>query len=837
MKHRSCVLALLLAACSSNTLVSSPREQGTVSIPAARLGDCVNECNPSSSVEYGRCYLACVQSVVRSNARVQVLTADDRAAQAALAAARVSLDMRPESFEIVPIDGATAVIGRDAVGAMYGAMELADRLRLNGPCFLPLREPLVGTPAVSIRAANLFLVLKEQGETTWWFLDQEFWRQYLDLLAASRINFLDLHAMYNLGNTIFPNALLYFATSGTFPQVGVPPEERQVNLAMLNTIIDMARARGIQVGLMTYRSDARPTGEGTPQLPDGSEELKVYTREAARDIATRASGLWRLGFRIGESGQPASWYIDTLIAGVQQAGTGVKIYTRTWGTNKPDILAIVEAAGPDTIVEAKYNGEHLAAPYAIAGGKFSNAWRNYSYENYLDPPTPYPFVFQIRAGGTHRTFRYAAYERTRRTVLNFLISPRISGFTLEAAHAYFPQRDPFHALSDQFSEWTFRRDELSYLLFGRLAYDPTAPPDFFRLSLQARVGTGDLWDPVQAASDIVPWIQTAHTCGPDQRDYAPELEFGGHVAYWSLPSNGARPPHSCGSAHQPFDQFALSLPDDVADDLVLGRITSRVSPLDVARAVLADAQQARAAAGVSIDPSNPEARDVVSECLALADLGDWYGHKLRSASALAVYRKTGARDYLDAARAETDAAGQGWRALANDAAYILTFVENLRMRPLGVSPFHWSLPTVLARLAEDPASINGVEAEVIANPPCFSGTLPPAADWLDTPRGQGPGLLSLEVSPPDPTAPTWTVSATLGQELPPDSVVNILWKAFAGTSDWRSSPTIRIGSSYQATINGGGQGGMFSVEILSSTGDGWRYPDLFQDTPYRSLAP
>jgi hypothetical protein len=775
---------------------------------------------------------------VGNDSPVQIFTADDPSGQAALDAAGVTLDSRAESYQVVPGDGSTTiVVGRDPTGAMYGAMELSEQLQLNGPDFLPTSAPLGGAPVVPIRAANLFLVIRAQGESLWWFLDPQFWTEYLDLLAQSRMNFLDLHAMYNLENTIFPNALLYFANSETFPQVGVPAADREQNLAMLNTVIQMASVRGIQVGLMTYRSDTRPTGDGTPQLPDGSDELKQYTREAARDLATRASGLWRLGFRIGESGQPASWYIDTLIAGVQDAGTGMKIYTRTWGTNKPDILSIVSQAGPDTIVEAKYNGEHLAAPYAIAGGKFSNSWRNYSYEDYLNPPVPYPFVFQIRAGGTHRAFRYASFERTRRTALNFLMSPYISGFTLEAAHAYFPQRDPFHAPADQFSQWTFRRDELSYLLFGRLTYDPTTPPDVFRLALQSRVGTDDLWAPVQAASDIVPWIQTAHTCGPDQRDYAPELEFGGHVAYWALPSNGARPPHSCGSAHQPFDQFAISLPDDVANDLVQGSTTSRVSPLDVARAVLADAQQARAAASAVIDPANPEARDVVNECIALADLGEWYAHKLRSASALAVYRKTGVTDYLDAARTETGAAGNAWRALASDASYILTFDENLRMQPLGVSPFHWSLPAVLTRLDEDPTSIDAVEAAVIANPPSFSGDLPPAGSWLDTPRSIGPGLVSLDFSPQDPTAPNWNVSATFGADLPDGSQVNILWKPFSGTADWRSAPASQVGSAYQATIAGGGQGAMFAVEILSSTGDGWRYPDIFQETPYRPLAP
>jgi hypothetical protein len=818
-------------------------------------------CRTTSPIEYGLCALRRVQAEVGNHSRIQVSLAGDPAGQDALDAAGASVDPRPESFVALPVGRhATMVVGRDATGAMYGLLELAERLQRFGRGSLPPREPFEGTPAVPIRAANLFLVLPAPGESTWWFLDEEFWREYLDLLARSRMNFLDLHGMYNLGNTIFPNALLYFATSETFPAVGIDADARAQNLAMLNRIIELAAIRGIQVGLMTYRSDTRPTGDGSPQLPDGSDDLKQYIYEAAKDLATRASGLSKLGFRIGESGQPASFYIDTFIAGVEDAGTGVGISTRTWGTSKTSILTIADRAGPDTIVEAKYNGEHLAAPYAIAGGRFSSAWKNYSYESYLNPPAPYLFVFQVRAGGTHRAFRYTSYERTRRTVLNLLMSELIEGFTLEAAHAYFPQRDPFHAPDDQFSPWTFRRDELSYLLFGRLAYDPSTPPDVFRLALQDRVGTDDLWDPVQAAGDIVPWIQTAHTCGPDQRNYAPELELGGHVAYWASPSNGPRPSHSCGSAHQPFDQFAIALPDDIANDVVEGRATSRLSPLDVARIVLDDARRARAAADVAIDPGNPEARDVVRECQALADLGEWFAHKLRSASTLAVYEKTGDRDYLDAARAETDAAGQAWMALANDTSYLLPFVENLRMRPLGVSPFHWSLPEVLRRLGEDPTSIDAVEADVTArspqvagraartgghgepgtgNPAAIGWTLPAPFDWLDTPRDPGPGLVALEITPADPSAPEWSVTATLGDTLPDGSVVNVLWKPFSGTADWRSLPASRIGNGgpvYQATIDGGGQGGMFAIEILG-TRLGWRYPYVVQETPYRTLSP
>ena len=102
------------------------------------------------------------------------------------------------------------MIGRDPTGAMYGAYELAERLRL-GTAALPVAQSFSLAPAVPLRAANLFLVLPAPGEAAWWFLDPDFWTEYLDLMVRARLDFLDLHAMYNLDNTIFPNALLYFA--------------------------------------------------------------------------------------------------------------------------------------------------------------------------------------------------------------------------------------------------------------------------------------------------------------------------------------------------------------------------------------------------------------------------------------------------------------------------------------------------------------------------------------------------------------------------------------------------------------------------------------------------
>ena len=833
-------LALVCAACVSGSgQPLSPAPVSVVLVPAAPAvaipSNCPGGVQPKDPVEYGRCEVELAKARVKSSAGVTVVLASDPTAAAALAAAGAKLDPRPESYAIVSQGGGTLVVGSDAVGAMYGALDVAERLGQGGAGALPVRAPVTATPAVTLRGANPFLMLPMQGEASWWFMDPAFWTEFLDMMARGRLNFLDMHGMGNFSNTKFPNALLWFATSASFPDIGIPRPQREAALAMLSAIVQMARARGIRVGMMSYRADLSPLAEkDEPELDE--PQLETYTREAVTDLITRTPGLSYFGFRVGESHRQPSWYTGTFIAGIQAARLGTGAYTRTWLTDKQSLLGVVQAAGPETIVEAKYNGEHFGPPYVIAGGHMPG-WKSYSYEDYLTPPAPYRFVMQIRAGGTHRIFRYASYDRTARAVRSLGISPRIYGFSLEAAHAYTPQRDFYHVTpADAFSPWTFRRDELSYLLFGRLGYDPETPDRVFRGTLAERVGTSDLWDPVQAASDIVPWIQTANTCGPDQRDYAPELELGGTVAYWASEPHAKPAAPGCNKGHFAFDSFAVALPYEAADDLVQGRGTSRLSPVDIAQIVLADAKVARTASQVKIDPANAEARDYVRECVALADLGEWFGHKLRSATALAVYERTGSAEWVDAAKSEVAVADAAFTRLAQDTAYIAPFEEPMRMRKLGHPLFHWK--EEVASLAWDPSSIDASVENVRAHPPRSGASLPHAKAWLDAPRGSGPGLSQLTIAPMDPRAPSWTVAVTLAGPPPAGARVSVLYRPFKSSGpDWVAVPAAGAGTSWKATIPGTNDGAMFAVEVAGAQGQAFRYPDVRKETPYRVVAP
>jgi hypothetical protein len=249
--------------------------------------------------------------------------------------------------------------------------------------------------------------------------------------------------------------------------------------------------------------------------------------------------------------------------------------------------------------------------------------------------------------------------------------------------------------------------------------------------------------------------------------------------------------------------------------------------------VIHDAAVARAAADVPIDPTNPVARDVARECVALADLGDYFAHKLRAATALAIYGQSGSPDYLDAARLETKTADAAWQQLAVDTAYIAPVLETMRMKMLGPVPYHWSMQ--VPHLSDDPASIDAFAAKVTLRRGAVH--VPPASSFLYAPRPLGPGLVSLDVH--GPKGNKQTVDVRFARPLPHGALIHVLWKEFSGYADWHRAHATRDAVDaqlYHVDLPKADQSGFFAVEVLGQ-GAGWRYPDVLEGPPYLAVSP
>ncbi len=588
----------------------------------------------------------------------------------------------PEAFVLWRRGHIIHVAGSDEVGAMYGLLELADLVRAQGMARAAgaLRQPVVKKPFIAFRATNPFLSLPWRGRTweTWWFRSEDFWRKYLDLLARARFNWVDLHGMYDIRRTNFPNIYPYFVESESFPGCGLPPEEKRKNLAMLNKVCALAQDRGIKIALMSYHASWNVNDLPKARYEQSEENLARYTRECVRNLLKGCPGLGMIGFRIGESGRREDFYEKSYLPGIRETGLNIPLYTRTWGANKPRILEIGREF-PDFFIEIKYNGEQFGLPYIVQGGRMAG-WGHYSYQNYFSVPTAYRVLWQNRANGTHRIFRWANADYVRRTVRNYPLGGA-AGFSLEAINTYYPQRDYYLKYPERhrFFDWVFQRDWAWYALWGRLSYDPDTSLEpvlaEYRRHFGDRAGRA-VFDLQQKSSLIVPLIYQIHCLGPDHRNMAPELETGYNLAKFA--------------GIGPLDTHVMQTIGEYVGRTISGRPSPRLTPFeqaDLLKAAVSETEQALGRARVLMEPGQKEFDSLAIETSALISLGLYYEQKMRAATHLALFRRTWDESQYAAACRCSHRAVQHWEELAEvtDTMY-KPFVDTLRMH---TTEFHW----------------------------------------------------------------------------------------------------------------------------------------------------
>lgn len=637
----------------------------------------------------------------------------------------------PESYSITVEGDRISVEGADATGAMYGALELAEQIRLNGLTGWRVRNA-AGSPWLLNRGLNLFLTLPwdyERGTTNydatalvdpqrWWFQNDDYWQTLFDIMARSRLNWLDIHGTWDVSRTDAPNLYAYFIRSEKFPRVGVSREIKAACLAQLNHVIDMAHARGIRVSLMAYEARFRIPQNPHPPYEESEENVYRYTREVVEKMIRQAPGLDAIGFRIGESGRGGEFF-RCYTEAVAASGRDIPLITRSWVTRKAKVVPLARQSS-DFTVEIKYNGEQWGAPYMIAGGRVPG-WYSYSFEDYLSdsgsaparkiwpgnpapasggsgkarrssaeagaiagrwPDQPYKIVWQVRSNGTHRIFPFYEPEWVRSSIRCMRIGTA-AGFTVEPLNAYYPA-SPRYYLADPdnaWCDWVVERDSLYYMLWGRLGYDPELRTE--RLDAMAALELGidgndekrRILSSWKAASRVVPTAFSAYALGPDHRNHAPELEWGGSTEAFVV--------------NEPFDSHVyMSMKEDRAIEAT-GGIDGRFRPDDAAAQLwrLGSGKRVQEAFGLSGSKRLLELKNAV---LMMGHLADYYRARFMAAhSHVHSERKATALIMNEALAA--------WEALSDspEAAYYKPFTEQLRMR---TDRFHWKtqLPTVRA---------------------------------------------------------------------------------------------------------------------------------------------
>jgi hypothetical protein len=620
----------------------------------------------------------------------------------------------PESYAISVVPPQTIVVeGSDPVGAMYGAMDLAEQIDWAGSAaYFRDVHAVTKSPYLALRGVNMFLTTQDIDNADGAFWSDEYWQGYLGMMARNRYNLLDIHGPCDAVTLTFPNGFAYFVNLPDFPQVGVGPEKAARNLARFRQVIRMAADRGIKVAYMNYEA-AAPIGPWKtriwgvderwvtrPQEYLESSRLEEYTREAVLAFLKQVPELWMFGFRVGESGQPEDFYKKTYLAALAKVPDSLNVYVRTWIADPAKVRELASSTRHHLYIEPKYNGEHLGLPYqaALGGRHYSPSG---SYEDYTNYLKNYSILWQIRAHGTTRVFFWGDPEFARRTVRSCKFGEGV-GFSMEPMEAYLPAAEYLHhnpQVDHNIYKWMFEREWLWHLTWGRTAYDPAVPDQVWTREFDRRFGpqAGPLvYKAVVEGSKIVPFIYSYHNAGLDHQEFAPEFETGDHALdsrhrLWQ----GSREVPYGGNNDDflrviPLDRTAMVDPAHYVEDYLHHVATGQMNPFEAADylgAAVDNSERAIAAAG-KLHPSSPREFECIAWDIAALDwLGRYYRDRIRSVSHVEFYRRTLQHSELTAAFDDLHAAAADWDNLSSITEKHFGYVpELIRM---GVNRFYW----------------------------------------------------------------------------------------------------------------------------------------------------
>ena len=272
----------------------------------------------------------------------------------------------------------TVISGGSDTGALYGCMELKDRIERDGefpaeitfgdaPVF-KLRGPAVGLQKTKVEAPRLTYEYPITPDRFPWFYDKEMWTKFMDMLLDMRCNVLYIWSGHPFSSLVkvpdYPEAL------------EVTEEEFEMNRALFGWLTEECDKRGIWVVLKFYNIHIPlPFAEkhGLELLQSNIHPLVAdYTRKT---IAEFIKSFPHIGLMVclGEALRGAQnktrWFIDTIIPGVKD---GVK---EAGLTEEPPIILRGHDCDPiGAMNEAKeiysnlytmwkYNGESLTTYY------------------------------------------------------------------------------------------------------------------------------------------------------------------------------------------------------------------------------------------------------------------------------------------------------------------------------------------------------------------------------------------------------------------------------------------------------------------------------------------
>lgn len=648
-----------------------------------------------------------------SFATVIILSSAEEAAQ------RYGVTIDPavaaEGFELrIEKEGAQSVVyvlARDEAGAMYGTLELAERLQQQGSldavtggvtnARFPFRAVKFNLPWSTYRRNECFDLQRDTVR------DLGFWQKFLDMMAENRYNVLTLWNLHP-----FP----YMIRSKHFPKACPFTDEELAEWKQYWTaLFRMAKDRGIETYMVNWNifvSEAFREHYDPQAISDdtfyhfgdsySTEQIKQYTRESVIQMIEEYPDLTGLGISLGERMNDMTpedrqeWVKEVYFEGMRQANRPVKFIHRAPFSVDPSITReAIESNGfmPEPVwVEVKFNWSHAySSPKLLLTHGGSDGMEGY----WKPAPEHYKITWMVR-NEDFFTLRWAQPEFIREHIRENG-QDYVGGYYI-GSECIIPGVDYSHAQDSDHKNWTylFEKNWLYYMLWGRMLYDPSTPDQVFERAIdrqhQAEVGAS-LLKAYASVCRMPMALASMYSFTWDFTLYAEgflstgESEYDGGAAFISLQDLLQR---------KTFNPAYLSVSDYVSRLLEGGSAADAITPLQLADTLESDAQAGQQWLA-SITAETPLLCCEKADIEAWAQLNYYFADKLRAAVAYELYRRTGEEAEREKAQrllAAPHAAGHWERLIEVTESH---YVEQPLMH-LGRTPFSWGLfrPQVLA---------------------------------------------------------------------------------------------------------------------------------------------
>ncbi len=619
-----------------------------------------------------------------------------------------------------------AVLADGATGAMYGGLDVAEAIRLGT---LDALTDSDHSPHIERRGIKFNVPLDartpsysdnsdaaQQNILEMWSLD--FWRGFIDEMARHRYNVLSLWNLHPFPSLVkvpeYPEVALNdvkrtrVPMDDTFSLSGndmVRPD-LLANLETLKTmriedkiafwraVMQYAHERGVEVYWFTWNIFTWGA-EGKYGITSRQDNPKTidYFRASVRELVLTYPLLNGIGITAGEHMEERQdefskeqWLWNTYGRGIMDAmkvqpDHHVRLIHRYHQTSTQDIMSAFKDY-PDVF--------ELSFKYAIA--------HMYSIPNprFIQPALP-QITKEHRTWLTVRdddiySFRWGNPEYARAFIRNMPPPDKMAGFYMGPDGTIWG-RETISKEPQKPRELVISKRWYSFMLWGRLSYDPDLPDSLFERTIATR------FPEVPAQRMMAAWAEASKVFPQITRF------FWGDIDLRWFPEACLSHPRA-GKGFYTVQHFVegSSMPGAGVLNIsewrrrkLAGTAMDGVTPLEIADGL---AKSGAATLSMLVDlrakqGTNVELRQTLGDMEAMAYLASYYAEKIRGAADLALFDKSGKPAGRESAIRHLEAALEAWKRYSR--AYTVQYKQPVLYNRVGVV----DLPALTAKVEQD----------------------------------------------------------------------------------------------------------------------------------------